>query len=219
MNAPINYTRLGLAERAYGKLGYEQRDLPWLVPEKAILMTLPGGSAPDSLERRLRQIAETWKRDEEQLSLLGSAEQAFVHEMMTDTDLEVGTKYYAITPCFRDEPVLDRLHRRHFMKLELFQQLPSHASNLDAACAVGDMIEASIQVMTQVTCSGYYDTRVELQQVATPDGVDLEIAGIEVGSYGYRRTNGLLWAYGTGLAEPRMSEALEVLRQSRLSSR
>ena len=49
-------------------------------------------------------------------------------------------------------------------------------------------------------------------KVITPksDGVaDLEIAGIEVGSYGIRHHELVgHWAFGTGLAEPRYSQAM-----------
>jgi hypothetical protein len=45
--------------------------------------------------------------------------------------------------------------------------------------------------------------------VTTEDGLDVEIGGIEVGSYGTRLHEGFSWNYGTGLAEPRFSSALE----------
>lgn len=44
--------------------------------------------------------------------------------------------------------------------------------------------------------------------VATEIGLDLELGGIELGSYGYREHNDLKWTYATGLAEPRFSQAV-----------
>jgi hypothetical protein len=38
---------------------------------------------------------------------------------------------------------------------------------------------------------------------------DIEINGVEVGSYGYRTYEGFNWIYGTGCAEPRLTQALE----------
>ena len=45
--------------------------------------------------------------------------------------------------------------------------------------------------------------------VKTDEGYDLEINGIEVGSYGARYHAKIgWWAYGTGLAEPRYTTAM-----------
>jgi hypothetical protein len=44
--------------------------------------------------------------------------------------------------------------------------------------------------------------------VKTDVGYDLEINGIEVGSYGRREVGDFTWVYGTGLALPRFSQAL-----------
>lgn len=40
-------------------------------------------------------------------------------------------------------------------------------------------------------------------------GYDLLLSGIEVGSYGFREYKNNKWIYGTGLAEPRFSQAFE----------
>ena len=41
--------------------------------------------------------------------------------------------------------------------------------------------------------------------VKTEEGYDLEVGGIEIGSYGIRKCDYLEWIYGTACAEPRMS--------------
>jgi hypothetical protein len=38
--------------------------------------------------------------------------------------------------------------------------------------------------------------------------VDIEFAGIELGSYGIRSCDFLDWVYGTGVAEPRLSSIM-----------
>jgi hypothetical protein len=43
--------------------------------------------------------------------------------------------------------------------------------------------------------------------VKTEIGHDIELNGIEIGSYGWRQNQDIIWAYGTGLAEPRFSIA------------
>lgn len=47
-------------------------------------------------------------------------------------------------------------------------------------------------------------TKVEIDEFS----YDLEINNIEVGSYGIRQYKNLFWVYGTGLAEPRFSQAI-----------
>ena len=41
-----------------------------------------------------------------------------------------------------------------------------------------------------------------LEVVPTQDGYDIEYKGVEIGSYGMRKTSFIEWIYGTGLAEP-----------------
>ncbi len=47
----------------------------------------------------------------------------------------------------------------------------------------------------------------EVEIVATDEGWDLEVNGIEVGSYGFRQSGGRRWACATGLALPRFDVA------------
>jgi hypothetical protein len=49
-----------------------------------------------------------------------------------------------------------------------------------------------------------------LKIVTTSDGYDIEYNGVEIGSYGIRKTSFLEWIYGTGLAEPRFSRSLKL---------
>lgn len=122
--------------------------------------------------------------------LVGSAEQSFVS---VERLLKPG-KFMSLTPCFRDEPKTSDLSRYVFMKLELFCNDYCDAKSLLA------MIEDARYVMGEVTEHG-------IELVETSEGFDLNINGIEVGSYGIREYQGYSYLYGTGLAEPRFSIA------------
>jgi seryl-tRNA synthetase len=119
--------------------------------------------------------------------LVGSAEQGFLA-----LDLPPGA-YVSAGPCFRDEQPIDIFRRPYFMKIELF---------------VTTEIGAPERVMTDAREVMNLFTDQVIQPVKTDDGYDLEIAGIEVGSYGERfvEPHGR-WVYGTGLALPRFSVA------------
>jgi hypothetical protein len=127
--------------------------------------------------------------------LVGSAEQAFI-EMQIEGRLPAG-RFVALTPCFRDEGVArDDLHALYFMKVELYSTLPD-------AIQDGELYELCLRAR------GFMETRTRLpvQSVLTEEGIDLEINGIEVGSYSRRSFGGISWTCGTGLAEPRFSMA------------
>jgi hypothetical protein len=51
--------------------------------------------------------------------------------------------------------------------------------------------------------------------------IDIVINGIEVGSYGLRVLNltGFIWIYGTGLALPRMTQAIKEFENGRTSKK
>jgi seryl-tRNA synthetase len=128
--------------------------------------------------------------------LVGSAEQAFI-DMQLDGRLPQG-RFVALTPCFRDEGAArDDLHALYFMKVELYSTLP-------------DAVEHSERHHLCLHARNFMETRASLpiRSVPTEDGVDLEINGIEVGSYSRRSFGGISWTCGTGLAEPRFSMAI-----------
>lgn len=117
--------------------------------------------------------------------LVGSAEQSLL-----SLDLPDGS-YMAVSPCFRPEPVLNALYQRHFMKVELFQ--------------IGDNFMAPWQMMRDA--ADFMGSFANPVVVDTPEGKDLTVNGIEVGSYGYREVGTRKWACGTGLALPRFDVA------------
>lgn len=115
--------------------------------------------------------------------LVGSAEQGFINLMRTK-GLPAG-KYISAGPCFRFEDNEPPYKLPYFFKVEL--------------CKVGSEDYSDLLRDSRSFLGG--------EVVRTPIGHDIELNGLEVGSYGSRNINGLVWAYGTGIAEPRYSQA------------
>lgn len=125
--------------------------------------------------------------------LVGSAEQSFIELMMRGREV---TKACAITPCFRLEPRYDELHHGYFIKLELIDT---------------DATVANLRAMIEVARS-LFEKYMEVEVVEMGnemyDIVDSR-HGIELGSYGFREMNERRFIYGTGLALPRLTTALQ----------
>lgn len=178
MNAPDmahTFWNLREAARFYRLLGFKEVEVPWMVPERHCIATMPPGS-------RLANV-----NSDPDLSLVGSAEQGLLAVRFT---LKEGI-HMAFSPCFRLGDDDGGLHRETFLKIEL------GSSN------VADwkrMMDAARTFFANMTDGGDVVDR----QVGETQW-DLEINGIEVGSYGFRPE--LCWAYGTGLAEPRFTMA------------
>jgi hypothetical protein len=124
--------------------------------------------------------------------LVGSAEQAFMQAQWQGV-LPPG-RYVSMTPCFRREDQVTETHKRYFMKVELYA---SGDANPDTALEFANIAREFMH--------GETDQRIDL--VTTSEGYDLEIGGIEVGSYSARQGGGMSWTCGTGLAEPRFTTA------------
>lgn len=97
----IDYRKLAAGIDHYESLGYEYQEVPWVVSDEAINVTLP----PD-----LPATAVQYGK------LVGSAEQSFIELMLRGQTI---LKACAVTPCFRIENQYDDLHHAYFMKLEL----------------------------------------------------------------------------------------------------
>lgn len=127
---------------------------------------------------------------------VASAEQSFL-QMIQDDSLPYG-EYMAITPCYRTEEVIDESHLCIFLKIELVsykQEIPDDTTYiLRDVCHFLDCVTPDYAV------------------VGTEEGQDIEIGGVEVGSYGYRTVKGGVLLYGTGIAEPRLSYALSKVK-------
>lgn len=182
----IFWAAVSAAVAHYASRGWRQVEVPWLVPPEVVAITCP---------RCERVMSVPGHGD-----LVGSAEQSFLH---LDGSGRLGRgRFLAVTPCFRDEPVVDRLHLRAFLKVELYRNDRGDGAALQEAIA-----DAVALLRTLVP-------RHFLGIERTDEGFDLTVGGIEVGSYGIRRHAGLEWVCGTGLAEPRLSPAIAMAGQS-----
>lgn len=171
----------------YGACGYKPVTVPYVVPKEYSAWTKP----PERPE---------FPYLDGSLVYTGSAEQGFGY-LIDQGMLVSGEKYMGLTPCFRSEPE-DETHFKVFLKLEL--------------CVVG------VNAIEELGCAAanfFYSLGVRTYPMST----DLEVSQIdlnsqsdlELGSYGTRLTpKGTLYTYGTGIAEPRTTYALQIEKES-----
>ena len=179
----ISYQRLASAITYYTGIGYEYIEVPWAVPRSAIEVTCTN---PDLMLKAypLPTI------------LVGSAEQSFI-ALDAVGELDRG-RYIGCSPCFRpgDE---DGLFRQNmFMKVELYRT--DHVDHH----AINEMVMEAMEFFSQQLASTEYALyRAQEQR----DCCDIELNGVEIGSYGIRQHDKRNWVYGTAIAEPRFSMA------------
>ena len=172
----IDYGRLDRSASFYESYGFKRIESPWTVTKEVSNITKP----PHGTD---------WEILGKNKVLVASGEQSFLYLYLKGF-LPKG-KYQTITPCFREEP-FDKTHTKYFIKNELM--------------ITDDVSEDSLFYVVGI-CKQFYEkelgTKVEF--VKTDIGIDLEVNGIEIGSYGIRSCEYLDWIYATGLAEPRFT--------------
>lgn len=202
----VNWEFLSKAIDFYKTKGYQYIEVPWMVPMSTIMITCPY----EDLAYKLVDVST------DPDGLVGSAEQSFMHLSLTG-QLAKG-KYVTCSPCFRKEPTVDFWHQTQFMKVELFDTIttPSEVDDSETLTMVEQALEffESIGVPKDDGRYNYF----QLHTVATPIGYDIELLGVEIGSYGVRTHKDLTWIYGTGIAEPRFSSAKRTLFIERLKN-
>jgi len=204
----LHWTHLTRALQRYQKLGYLDIACPWNASAEATRITLPWGREPTK--------AST---PNQEMLLVGSAEQALL-DLALRGQLPDGKPVCCLTPCFRlDEE--GPYHHPYFMKIELgcfwrsstpFKQIVARAELFQDHARILHLMEFGQEPLLGPDQPKVVHTHHGwLRDVPLPD---LQINGIEVGSYGarsWKSTDGnqfLAWAYGTGLAMPRALEAL-----------
>jgi hypothetical protein len=199
----INFTALGDAMGYYKTLGYEIKEVPWLVPFSDIMITIHENLKPT-------KISSLFPND----YLVGSAEQSFLN-FHRNKKIEINKKYIGCTPCFRHESVIDKYHQLYFMKAELYLPLSYEDKEEDKENIFKNIINDAKYFFEHydfLNRSQILNTeKIRTTKVVKTDfGFDIELNGIELGSYGIRRNqeNKLLWIHGTGLAEPRFSNVV-----------
>ena len=196
------------AREYYESKGFAYIDVPWAVSREAIMLTRP-----------LHVTGEpfSYEAGGKKLYPVASAEQSFL-QMRMDGELASAAyrSYCAITPCFRNEPKLDEQHQPYFMKCELISWVQPD----------GNLTEQVIEMHRMIDdCRKFFEAEgLEVEVVPNSewrhdplavDGQAFDVVsfrtGVEVGSYGIREHSSVgRWIYGTGIAEPRFSYALEV---------
>lgn len=205
---PEQYRRLLEAIRWYERCGFTYIDVPWCVSEQAMQITRPDWA---------KSSICTLIAGGQPMCPVASAEQSFLQMQMDAiaSGVRMIGKFVTITPCFRNEPVLNDLHLPYFMKVELIdwgrEKDAVDDSNLDymIACAT-TFLRCHVPIKRIVNTEP--DAIAIAPSHATGSGYDIvsKISEIELGSYGIREYPSVgRWVYGTGLAEPRMTYAIQ----------
>jgi len=208
----LQYARLLEAREYYEEKGFKYVDVPWAVSCGAIMMTRPPHINGEPFH---------FDAGGNKLYPVASAEQSFLDMQLTATTQgkPITGSYCAITPCFRNEPKLDELHQPYFMKLELISWVPVDGNPTEQEIALHRMIAHARQFFEELEKD--FETETVLNaELAQGDPLcvgghafDIQSfrCGIEIGSYGIRQHSLVgRWIYGTGLAEPRYTYAVEV---------
>lgn len=162
----------------YTGLGYIYKETPWIVSPEITELTCP------DIQKSLHNTTQ---------SFVGSAEQGFI-QLALQGQLIPGVKYVSASPCIRLGET-DELHQEQFFKVELY------SLSQDETVLNSFIDDASLffsQMSLVMPC---------VVETSDPSTVDININGIEVGSYGTRSAQDIAWTFGTGLAEPRFSLA------------
>jgi elongation factor P--beta-lysine ligase len=176
---PINWERISKAVSFYTQRNYQYIEVPWLVSRSSADVTRPVNAERFEVPTG---------------NLVASGEQSFIEIM---DELCPNRKYQCVTPCFRDEEY-DEMHHPYFVKNELIVVL---WKTDDEQIVLKNMINDAYDFFRQVSYSRVVMAKTDI-------GTDIEMAGVEVGSYGIRSNGKHRWVYGTGCAEPRLSQAV-----------
>lgn len=174
----IDYSILHESTLFYESKGFKRIESPWTVTKEISGITKP----PEVMDYEIIGKNKV---------LVGSGEQSFLYLYLKGF-LPPGN-YQTITPCFREE-IFDFLHTKYFMKNELI--VTEDTSKISLIRVVETAIEFFSKYLEPGLIADHWDGE---------DNVDLLYDGIEIGSYGIRSCNFLKWIFGTGAAEPRLS--------------
>lgn len=183
----IDYEHISDAVWFFRSHDYKYTEVPWIVKPETTAITKPHWCKSFS----------TFMGD-----LVASGEQSFLE--IKDT-FGKNDKRICVTPCFRDEKVINDLTQNWFIKAELIVANPTMEDYIPDQ--LSEMIATVIKFLQRHT----ENITVAITNDDTENDhskTDLLVNGIEVGSYGVRTHNGFKWIYGTACAEPRLSIAL-----------
>jgi hypothetical protein len=201
-----HYKNLINAIRYYERAGFKWLDVPWAVSEEAINLTRPPWVVGDP---------PSYEAGGKKLFPVASAEQSFL-QMQMDA-IAAGQRmtgsYVTMSPCYRNEPVLDDLHQPYFLKVELISWDKTTREDMTKMIAGARLLFEETLWIDVVRNTDPDPIGIEAFDIVTAH------SGIELGSYGVREHPSVgLWLYGTGLAEPRYSYALEKEPQTEIKA-
>ena len=179
----IDYQKIADAVTYFQSLGYKYVEVPWIVRPEISEIT----------NRSFRNF-ETFMGN-----LVASGEQSFLD--IRDT-FGQNDKRVCVTPCFRDEEIVNEISRNWFIKAELIIANPTDERRQRAEMFI-DAYHFFKRYDNAMPIETLNDTSNDYYKK------DIGINGLEVGSYGIREYNGFKWIYGTACAEPRLSQSLK----------
>lgn len=178
----IDYGKIDDCIKHYESKGYVRIETPWTVTPQIGDLTKPEGADDIRLHHNDNKV------------LVASGEQSFLY-LYNKGFLPKG-KFQTVTPCFRSDS-FGPFHTKYFIKNELIITDEVSTKKLDEmVMMVKDHLDEAYQVPFYILPT-------------TPTAYDILLDDIEIGSYGIRSCPFLDWIYGTGIAEPRLSKALE----------
>lgn len=191
----IDYHKIATAVSHYNEAGFKYIEVPWIISKESMMITAPPGV----------KLFNTFAGE-----LVASGEQSFleIRKELLKAD-GFPALYQCVTPCFRDEAHPDDLHFQYFIKNELIGinwHTFEDKENVPYALL-------SFIVRKALDFFKKFANPEDVKLIDTPmsNSVinwDITIKDIEVGSYGYRYTDDFAWCYGTGCAEPRLTQVL-----------
>lgn len=171
--------------------GFRDVDLPWLVQKEFSDATRP----PECLD-----LGTPYG------SFVASGEQSFL-QLWDAGQLHGARGYVGWTPCLRDDK-LDGLHQHGFMKAEWFVPLEAATAH-DWHDLLMTLVKTQAEIFHVVAEQRDLDLPRPVDIVVLgPEQVDIELDGVEIGSYGRREFRGRHYLYGTALALPRFTLAM-----------
>lgn len=195
---PQHYRHLINALIYYEDSSFNPIDVPWAVSREAMNITRPAWAGPATLN---------YVAGGQELCPVASGEQSFLQLQLDARSRgeNITGRWVTMTPCFRNEEVVDDLHQPYFQKVELIQWIDPEKTS-----RVRDDLDLMIQLASE-----FFRTYMNVAVIPNTDpdpigSVAFDIVSlrsrIELGSYGIRNHESVGgWIYGTGLAEPRFS--------------
>ncbi len=182
----IDYSIINDSLKYYTSIGYNRIEVPWVVSKPISDLT-----RPKSVHGY--DVVKNGKTK----TFIGSGEQGFLY-LIAKSHLPPG-KYVTTTPCMRDD-TFDETHTKYFMKTELI-----HVGKFKT----NEIRNAEVyRMMDNAKAFFKRHTSGTLENSLDEDSVDINLDGIEIGSYGFRTCMFTDWIFGTGVAEPRFSRIL-----------